>query len=68
MTVSKNYGSVVRNNLMSEKYYTPYCGSSECSYGKPRTKWMNGQFMCSCGWMSSFDQEFIKEYREKWKK
>ena len=39
----KNYGSVVRNNLMSEKYYTPYCGSGECSYGKPRTKWMNGQ-------------------------
>ena len=64
----KNYGSVVRNNLMQEKYYTPYCGSDWCSYGKPRTKWMGRQFMCSCGWMSSFDQEFIKEYREKWKK
>ena len=23
----KDYGSVVRNNLMREKHYTPYCGA-----------------------------------------
>ena len=67
-TVDKDYGSLVRNNLMKEQYYTPYCGSDNCSYGMPRTKWFSGQFMCSCGWKSEFDAAFIKEYRKKWLK
>lgn len=67
-TVDKDYGSLVKNNLMKEKFYTPYCGSDNCSYGMPRTKWFSGQFMCSCGWVSEFDAAFIKEYRKKWLK
>lgn len=67
-TVDKDYGSLVKNNLMKEKFYTPYCGSDNCSYGIPRTKWFGGQFMCSCGWKSDFDATFIQEYRKKWNK
>lgn len=67
-TVDKDYGSLIRNNLMKEKFYTPYCGSDNCSYGIPRTKWFGGQFMCSCGWKSDFDATFIQEYRKKWNK
>lgn len=65
---TQDYGSLVRNNLMREKSYTPYCGSDNCRYGMPRTRWFSGQFMCSCGWTSEFDAKFIKEYRKKWSK
>lgn len=68
LMAAKTYGSIVRNNLMNEKHYTPYCGSDNCTYGEPRTRWMQGQFMCPCGWRSEFDSDFIKEYRKKWKK
>ena len=64
----KDYGSVVRNNLMREKHYTPYCGAESCTYGGPRSRWVQGQFMCPCGWTSDFDADFIKEYRKKWNK
>jgi len=59
--------TIVRENLMTEKGYTPYCGCN-CPHGMPRTEWdkTKEQFVCICGWVSMFPIEFIKRYTEKW--
>ena len=45
--------SIVRSNLLTERFYTPYCGSVEkCSHGMPRTRFDGEQFACRCGWRS----------------
>lgn len=55
--------SVVRNNLLSEPGYTPYCGGETCRV-MPRTFFNGEQFQCpSCGWKSSFEPEFIEIYK-----
>lgn len=56
--------STVRQNLMNEAGYAPYCGSENCNAGMPRTKWNEGlnQFACSCGWVSEFPADFIERY------
>ena len=60
--------SIVRQNLMSQRGYTPYCGNVLCAT-MPRTSFRNGQFQCSwCGWRSAFDQAFIDAYKAKWQK
>ena len=55
--------SIVRDNLLKHKDYTPYCGEVNCDV-MPRT-WFNGsQFECDlCGWESSFEPAFIDEYK-----
>ena len=54
--------SIVRQNLMSEKRYTPYCGHPTCEV-TPRTIFNGAQFECPhCGWQSSFELTFIKKY------
>lgn len=58
--------SIVRDNLMERKDYTPYCGNDSCFAGMPRTKYIKGQFQCSCGWRSNFEPEFIAKYEAKW--
>jgi hypothetical protein len=66
--------TIVRENLMNEKGYSPYCGnglsrSTKGGCDNPRTKWSSvlNQFICpKCGWISEFPQEFIKRYKEKW--
>ena len=68
--------TIVRENLMTEQNYTPYCGnmmpfghSHHCS--NPRTKWYYDleQFKCpECNWQSEFPDDFIKRYKEKWNK
>lgn len=62
--------SIVRNNLMNEKGYTPYCGDNDCEKGMPRTKWdaEQEQFVCSCGWVSKIAPDLIKRYKERWLK
>ncbi len=57
--------TIVRNNLLTEKGYTPYCGGCD---RMPRTVWSNTkqQFTCSCGWTSSFPAEFINKYINIW--
>lgn len=57
---------------MTRQGYTPYCGnirddwSSPCKE-QPRTRFTGEQFRCpDCGWLSSFEPEFIQQYREKW--
>ena len=58
--------SIVRQNLMTKKGYTPYCGNNECK-NMPRTRFNGEQFRCPCcGWTSQFPQEFIKQYKQKW--
>lgn len=61
--------SIVRENLMTEKDYTPYCGHDRCLFRMPRTKWsaLKQQFTCTCGWVSSFPKDFIERYKKKWK-
>jgi hypothetical protein len=65
-----NENSIVRENLITEVNYTPYCGSDSCTYRMPRAKWNSklNQFSCSCGWVSEFPDDFIKRYKEKWSK
>lgn len=58
--------SIVRDNLMNEKGYSPYCGAEVCFKGMPRTTFNGYQFKCSCGWVSEFPLKFIKRYRDKW--
>ena len=60
--------SIIRNNLMNEKGYTPYCGDDNCRKGMPRAKWdkEKEQFVCSCGWVSKIAPDFIKRYKERW--
>lgn len=57
--------SLVRENLLSRLNYTPYCGG-ECCMVMPRTSFNGSQFQCtSCGWVSSFNPEFIGAYESK---
>lgn len=60
--------TIVRENLMNEKGYTPYCGSHVpicCS--NPRTFFQHDQFHCpECGWTSQFPSYFIERYKQKW--
>lgn len=58
--------SIVRENLMTRKGYTPYCGNIHCSCGMPRTIFDGEQFYCKCGWRSSFPKEFIDRYKKRW--
>lgn len=60
--------SIVRENLMTREGYAPYCGDVNCKDGMPRTRFVSGQFQCSCGWRSGFEAEFIEAYRAKWHK
>lgn len=60
--------SVVRNNLLTIKGYTPYCGNDQHGMHLARTQFKDGQFHCFCGWVSQFDDAFIAEYKAKWGK
>ncbi len=55
--------SIVRHNLMTRPGYTPYCGADRCPHRWPRTEFNGSQFVCSCGWSSHFEPEFIAEYK-----
>lgn len=58
--------SIVRNNLLTVPDYKPYCGSNK-KCNMLRTEFDGQQFVCPiCGWCSSFEYSFIKEYIEKW--
>ena len=54
---------------MTEANYSPYCGNATGTCSMPRTTWNGNQFEChECGWVSSFPNEFISDYKNKWKK
>jgi len=58
--------SIVRRNLMEQVGYSPYCGAIECKV-MPRTSFDGEQFNCPCcGWKSSFEKDFIENYKNKW--
>lgn len=55
--------TTVRKNLLTRLEYTPYCGNIKCK-DVPRTSFNGKQFKCSsCGWESTFEQEFIDKYK-----
>lgn len=58
--------SIVRENLMTKRGYTPYCGDGECRFRMPRTRFDGEQFTCICGWRSEFPADFIAAYKAKW--
>lgn len=60
--------SIVRDNLMTQPGYTPYCGGDDCTLRWPRTRFDGKQFACSCGWHTTFEDEFIESYKAKWQK
>lgn len=56
--------SVVRDNLMSQERYSPYCSACD---DMPRTFFNGSQFECpDCKWVSDFDDKFISEFKSKW--
>ena len=61
--------TIIRQNLMDDPNYTPYCGDSGCIFDCPRTTWdsTKEQFTCQCGWVSGFPKGFINRYISKWK-
>lgn len=60
--------SIVRENLMTRKGYSPYCAKRKCASGWPRTIYNKTkmQFTCSCGWVTKFETDFIQRYKAKW--
>lgn len=60
--------SIVRDNLMEQEGYSPYCGNNDCFLRWPRTTFNGKQFECKCGWKSQFPTDFICEYKHKWHK
>ena len=59
--------SIVKENLMSRKNYSPYCGDDKGLCPMPRTHFDGEQFVCKhCGWRSGFDLEFIRAYKAEW--
>jgi hypothetical protein len=58
--------SIVRDNLMTRRGYKPYCSGDYCRFYCPRTSFNGKQFVCRCGWQTSFEPEFIAAYRSKW--
>lgn len=66
--------TIVRENLMTQDGYTPYCGNNLPSAVKggcnnPRTVWNGEQFKCpTCGFTSEFPADFIARYKERWSK
>lgn len=60
--------SLIRDNIMTRKNYSPYCGNDECKK-MPRSPFNGHQFECrTCGWQSEFPKDFIEKYKDKWKK
>lgn len=55
--------NIVRDNLLTQFGYTPYCGNVTCGWHWPRTTFKGLQFHCRCGWVSAFEPEFIEQYR-----
>ncbi len=54
--------SIVRENLLSQPGYTPYCGGEYKACGLPRTKFDGQQFKCPrCSFRTNFEPEFIAE-------
>lgn len=62
----KDYGSIVKNNLMKRPGYRPYCGGSYARCGLPRLTWNGEQFDCKCGYETNFPAGFIKKYKARW--
>ena len=59
--------NIVRENLMNEPGYSPYCGAEKCGGLYPRTRFDGEQFVCpACRWRSQFPTDFIAEYKAKW--
>lgn len=64
--------SVVRENMLTQRGYTPYCGNLRYSptggngtCSMPRTFFNGSQLECpNCGWKSNFEPEFIEEYKK----
>jgi len=59
--------SIVRQNLMDDPNYRPYCGNNGGGCYNPRTQLRpDGQFICPhCKWISSFPEDFVKRYKAK---
>ena len=64
--------SIVRENLMNQKGYTPYCGNPKARQdvggcANPRMIFNGEKFVCpKCGWVSKLDEEFINRYKVRW--
>lgn len=64
--------TIVRENLMNQKGYSPFCGNDISRLEKggcdnPRTIFNGEQFKCpNCGWISQFPKDFIDRYKLKW--
>ncbi|CAB4187999.1 hypothetical protein UFOVP1169_40 [uncultured Caudovirales phage] len=57
--------SLVRENLLTRKGYTPYCGGDYSRCRLPRLVFDGDQFKCphGCGFRTNYDPEFIEQYK-----
>lgn len=55
--------SIVRSNLLSQHHYAPYCGKDYCGARWPRMVFNGHQFQCACGYKTTFEPEFIEQYK-----
>lgn len=68
--------SIVRDNLIRQEGYTPYCGNNISRFEKggcnnPRMNWdgNQNQFVCpNCNYTTEFPKGFIERYKAKWNK
>jgi len=66
--------SIVRENLMTQVHYSPYCGnqisrSAKGGCDNPRTHWDKdkNQFVCPrCKYTTEFPIDFIIRYKKRW--
>ena len=62
--------SIVRDNILRDKTYTPFCGNDKPKWliggcSNPRTILnRDGQFECpECEYVTEFPDDFVKQYR-----
>lgn len=64
--------TIVRENLMTEQGYSPYCGNNigrdfKNGCHNPRTVFDGDQFVCpNCAYRTTFPPDFIHRYKAKW--
>ena len=61
MTLEHLRSSLVRSNLLDDRNYRPYVGCEHMN----RARFNGKQFDCSCGWHTTYEDEFIAAWKKQ---